>query len=147
MSAEIDNLIPKVYIAGPWKRKDEAAAAAAAFDAAGFAITQAWWLYDNNEDPSLDLGQCATNDINGVLGAHFLVLLNLELSEGKAVETGVALITNKCIVLVGEPSNIFHHLEAINKVADIPSAITFCQQTFERAKHVAKALIAPPQGA
>jgi hypothetical protein len=39
-----------------------------------------------------------------------LVVLNLEKSEGKAVETGIALMNNIPIVSVGTRSNIFQTL-------------------------------------
>lgn len=116
----------KVYVAAPWTHKDTAAEVAALFEQAGFAITRDWWKYDNETDPDLALAQCAYDDVVGVVEADIVIVLNLEKSEGKSVETGIALACMKSIIVVGERSNIFHHLEAITMVPTVEEALDIC---------------------
>jgi hypothetical protein len=122
----------KVYIAAPWVRKDDARIAAAAFEAAGFTITKRWW--EHPEVPGyLDAGiqrkhfeelrTQAHEDWRGVMDADFLILLNLEKSEGKAVETGLALMYGVPILLIGGPSNLFHYLADVIPVDSVADAI------------------------
>lgn len=52
----------------------------------------------------------AREDIADVRRADVLVVLNLQKSEGKAVETGIAIAAGIPIVSVGDRSNIFQSL-------------------------------------
>jgi hypothetical protein len=52
----------------------------------------------------------AAEDVFDVLSAEALIVLNLQKSEGKAVETGVALMARLPIISVGSRSNIFQTL-------------------------------------
>ncbi len=120
----------RIYVAGPWTQKTEAKRYADALEAAGHTITKKWW--DHREVPgyltpdiSLDelreLAQQAKEDMEGVLTADAFVLLNLEKSEGKSVETGMAIVSAAFFangvthggvgrfVLVGTQSNLFHY--------------------------------------
>lgn len=104
----------KVYIAAPWARKDEAIAAGKQFRAAGFEVTSRWFEHqgDPNDStgitcPDEDIRAQALEDLEDVLRADYLVVLNLQKSEGKAVETGVALANNIPFICVGPRSNIF----------------------------------------
>jgi nucleoside 2-deoxyribosyltransferase len=99
-----------IYVAGPWKHRDDVSAIAAQFEAAGFAISHRWWDFDGNDADSTYLRECAVKDVLGVMGSDVLVVVNAEMSEGKAVETGIAIALDKPIVIIGERSNIFHHL-------------------------------------
>jgi hypothetical protein len=58
-----------------------------------------------------------------VVCASAFVLLNLEKSEGKAVETGVALGVGARRILVGPRSNIFHYLPGWTRVNTVEEAI------------------------
>ena len=109
----------KVYVAAPWTCKDEAKEAADRLEAAGHTITQKWWQHREvpgylvTEDPAVveELWTQVVGDMQGVMEADVFVLLNLGLSEGKAVETGMALCSQTCqfFYLVGERSNLFHY--------------------------------------
>lgn len=122
----------KVYIAAPWTRKALAASYAAVLEASGHTITKRWWehrevpgyLTDDHTNDA-ELAQQALEDIDGVLAADVFVLLNLEKSEGKAVETGIALAAGIPIVVVGPRSNIFHYLDVtvVPELGDINRAI------------------------
>lgn len=120
----------RVYVAAPWTRKSEAQHYADALEAAGHTITKKWWEHREVPgylDPAIgeaelaELEQQAKEDVEGVLNAQAFVLLNLEKSEGKSVETGLAFAsaafyvngaTNSGVsrfILVGGKSNLFHY--------------------------------------
>lgn len=116
---------PKLYVAGPWARRDEVRAARDQFAAAGFTCTGRW-IDSHHQGNLLDdedvMAQEAMNDIEDVLNADILVIVNLEKSEGKAAETGIALMAQKGIILIGEKTNVFHFLN-FPKVQTIEEAI------------------------
>lgn len=107
----------KIYIASPWCRKAEAIEIGKQFDAAGHDVTSRWFHHQGDpQDPaglqtSLDAIQHqAQEDIRDVLRSDAFVVLNLERSEGKAVETGIALAASIPVFSVGPRSNIFQAL-------------------------------------
>lgn len=121
----------KIYVAAPWTRKAEASAMGAALEKAGHTITKKWWEHREvpgylqtgiHPDENQELIQQAMEDIKGALEADAFVLLNLEKSEGKAVETGVALTSAilrsfghttagiSRMILVGGKTNLFHYI-------------------------------------
>lgn len=108
----------KIYIAAPWTEKAEAARVAGLLESAGHSITKKWW--EHREVPSYltgfegedfgELTQQAVEDISGVERADVFLLLNSSQSEGKAVETGIAIQCDWILrVLVGKRSNLFHY--------------------------------------
>ena len=107
----------KVYIAAPWVRREEAKAVGERLVAAGHEVTSRWFTHvgDPNDstgvamDPQ-EVRRQAIEDIADVYRADALVVLNLEKSEGKAVETGLALSQGLPIISVGKRSNIFQSL-------------------------------------
>jgi nucleoside 2-deoxyribosyltransferase len=113
----------RIYLAAPWVRRDEARAAGELIEAAGHTITKKWWEHRDvpidQADRHLELEQQAIEDLEGVFRAQVFVLLNLATSEGKAVETGLALAYGKPIILVGERSNLFHYL--VNPAFRVPT--------------------------
>lgn len=122
----------KIYVAAPWVRKAEARQAAEALLAQGHEITSRWkWLHGESEDQAV-LAQEAQNDIDDIHEADALVLLNLEKSEGKAVETGYALASYKPVIVLGGRSNIFHHLPRVLHVSTM-------DQLFASLKGIANA--------
>jgi nucleoside 2-deoxyribosyltransferase len=109
----------RVYIAAPWVRKAEAIIVGREFEAAGHEVTSRWFHHGDGGDamdstgitqPIDSIREQAWEDIEDVCSADVLVVLNLEKSEGKAVETGIALANNIPIVSVGTRSNIFQTL-------------------------------------
>lgn len=105
----------KIYIAAPWAHRDEARQRAAQAEAAGHEITHDWWDTEVADDNEVELARCAYNDLMAVRRADVLIVLNLAQSEGKAVETGMAIAWQweygkPWIYIVGKRSNIFHRL-------------------------------------
>lgn len=108
----------KVYIAAPWVNKAEAIAAAEKVTAAGHEVTSHW--FNHPGDPTDSTGKSSPDNViyaqahidwEDVLAADAVVVLNLTKSEGKAVETGIALQAGKKIIFVGtERTNIFQTL-------------------------------------
>lgn len=119
----------RVYVAAPWTAKDAAQAAAGLLEDAGHKITKKWW--EHREVPGYLAGHAddrelqdqASEDIAGINSASAFVLLNLSKSEGKAVETGYALAAGCQMILVGDPSNLFHYLPEWTRVPSIESAV------------------------
>ena len=100
----------RVYVAAPWTRKSDARTAALILEQYGFTITVPWWDHHETHNPK-ELHEQATADFDGVVGADALVLLNLEMSEGKAVETGIAIASGIPVFVVGDKTNVFHNLD------------------------------------
>lgn len=138
----------KVYIAAPWTHKEEAKRYAEALEAAGHTITKKWWEHREVPgylDPAIgvierkELEQQAAEDIAGVLDSDAFVLLNLEKSEGKAVETGVAVTSALILayghsakgvqkfVLVGGKSNLFHYVPVWEEASHPAEVIALLQ--------------------
>lgn len=128
------NIEVKIYLAAPWKDKELAKAAADKLAEAGYYITSRWHHVHADKpadssglefDPTM-LKQEALNDAEDVYAADVFLLLNTqkrgEETSGKAVETGMAMAWGKPVILVGEPTNVFHYLD-IHKVSDIEGAI------------------------
>ena len=114
-----------VYLAAPWARRAVAKEVARRLEEAGFHIAHDWW---NHDAPDIDVATLAIHarrDMNAVLSCDIFVLLNLEKSEGKAVETGLALcrpLRPRMIGVGKRGTNIFQHLgywEWIEKPRDL----------------------------
>jgi len=103
----------RVYVAGPWARKDEVEAFAKQIGAAGHVITSRWFRHGEGgsstgcDKPDDEIRHQALEDYEDVISADFLVVFNLQMSEGKAVETGIALANNIPFITVGPRGNIF----------------------------------------
>lgn len=109
----------KVYIAAPWVRRSEAIEIGKLFEAAGIEVTSRWFFHKTTGDPNDSTGVTsplltiqlqAFEDIADVRRADALVVLNLQKSEGKAVETGIAIAVGIPVISVGKRSNIFQAL-------------------------------------
>lgn len=105
----------KIYLAGPWVRREDVRRVAARLQAEGYELTSRW-LYEHEGDPNdaSGLGSPeayirlqATEDLIDVMKADVFVMLNLEKSEGKAVELGFAIANQKRVFCVGKRFNIF----------------------------------------
>lgn len=124
----------KIYIAAPWIDREQLPAIASQFEAQGHTITWKWWQTDDIAEGSSNeakLEEQALHDLNGVLEAEALVLLNTKKSEGKAVEQGIAIANGTPIIAVGErgieSKNVFHYLSVYTWVPTIEEAL--CQLT------------------
>lgn len=115
----------KIYLAAPWEDKIIAQNAAEKFREAEFEITSQWLTSEETDDPDT-LKAHALRDINDLLDSNMLVLLNTQErgyeTSGKAVETGIAIAWLKPIIMVGNPTNVFHYLN-IPKVDTVDEAI------------------------
>ncbi len=125
---------PRVYLAGPWVEREKAEAYSKILEAAGFEITHPWWVYegaDQTKESVEFLEDCANHDVWGVSSADIVIVINSVKSEGKAVETGMAIAWNKPIILIGKkPINIFYHLSKLVKVDTLEEAITMAKAYF-----------------
>lgn len=129
----------KIYLAAPWVQRDAARETSIAFEVAGHEITEKWWdhvevdLDDPENHPELE--RQALKDVLGVASADLIVVLQLEKSEGKAVETGLGLALGKPVLVVGPRGNLFHFLtDFVEVVSDVETAITRINEAVEAAR-------------
>lgn len=122
----------RVYIAAPWVRRTEAVEIGKRFVASGFEVTSRWFEHPGNPNDSTGKSspletvvQQANEDIEDILRADALVVVNLERSEGKAVETGIAIANGIPVVSVGARSNIFQALG--KEVGTVDEAISYLE--------------------
>ena len=107
----------KVYLAAPYGCRDYAIRIMRMLELQHIEVTSRW-LKDDTETLS---DEWARNDLADVARADILIALNPEGWEnkgtgGRHVEYGYALALNKIVVLVGERSNIFHHLSSVKQI-------------------------------
>lgn len=117
-----------IYLAAPWKHREAARQTALVLESKGHEITEPWWDHEDVslEDPDAveELADQASLDYYGVLNAELLLLLNLEKSEGKAVEQGIALLAGLPILAIGsEKTNVFQHLPCYKWVGTLDEAL------------------------
>lgn len=98
----------KVYIAAPWVEKARAIEVGERFKAEGHTVTSRWFHHEGQANdstgknsPNWRIVKQANEDIKDVLKADALVVLNLQKSEGKAVETGIAIARGIPVISVG----------------------------------------------
>jgi nucleoside 2-deoxyribosyltransferase len=120
----------RVYVAGPWVDRFNAANIADAVSVMGHTITHNWWAYEGEGEhtESLEfLRKCAEMDVEAVRTADVVVVLNTYKSEGKAAEQGIAIALGKPIIVItpGEKpsSNIFHYLPNYTHVTTVKEAL------------------------
>lgn len=107
----------RVYVAAPWVRKTDAINAGKVLETEGFEVTSRWFFHEGDPTDSTGI-KCddgaiiaqALEDIEDVLSADVVLILQLEKSEGKAVETGIAIANDIPFIVVGDRSNIFQTL-------------------------------------
>lgn len=120
----------KVYLAAPWSEKAGLAKEAKLkLEAAGHEVVSSWIDREVGEPPYSDalMRSEALDDWREVRECEALVLINSQErgseTSGKAVETGLALAWKIPIVLVGNRSNVFHHLSGVKVRKTIEEAI------------------------
>lgn len=126
-----------VYLAAPWKHRDQAREAKKAFEEAGFTVTANWidgqesWDYDalGREEYENRVQKQAIEDVENIIDSDIFVILNLDFSDGKATELGFAYGLQLPVILVGDRTrNIFYHLPGIIKVDTIEAAIAAARE-------------------
>jgi hypothetical protein len=130
----------KVYLAGPWVARGAMPSIARQLESEGHAITERWWEKEEpgnvgsgrlddkrylDEHPELItyFEERAVADFIGVVNADALVVWNSDKSEGKAVETGIALAHKAAVVVIGKRTNVFHHLPGVHVVDTVDDAL------------------------
>lgn len=118
----------KVYLAAPFRRKDEIKDYATELRALGITVTSSWLeepykpTIEVHEIPADQNRRYAMQDVNDVVAAHILVLFTdptkTIFRAGRHVEFGIALGIGRSrpfpIFVVGEEyENIFHHMPQV----------------------------------
>lgn len=116
-----------IYVAGPWKHRTDAASAATYLTVFGHNVVSRWhglaWP-DDTDDMDI-LRQEARNDWDDISQANVMVVLNIEKSEGKAVEQGLAMAKGIPIIVVGvERFNVFQYLPQFTFVQSLDTALS-----------------------
>lgn len=121
-----------IYCAGPWAHRQAIHDVVAPYlRRAGHQIISRWhdeWADQNDTtDPEI-LRTEAWIDWQDLRHAEVLVVMNYQVSEGKAVEQGIALERGIPIILVGTPSNVFHHLPHVRCVETLEDTLPLLAQ-------------------
>lgn len=124
-----------LYVAAPWKHRAAARVAANTLHRAGHLIIARWLGFIGDTTDPQELCVEALNDWTDLSRCDTMVLLNLELSEGKAVEQGLALAWGIPIVGVGQPSCVFHYLPSYIWVTTLKGAIDYLACSNHRCSH------------
>lgn len=118
----------KIYVAAPWKNKDDARKVAEQLTAAGLGVRSRWhdtdFRADIYEAPEDIMKSEALKDLADIGDSDTMLYLNMGMSEGKATELGMALIRAIPIYVVGgKQNNVFLHLPQVNHVASVEEFI------------------------
>jgi nucleoside 2-deoxyribosyltransferase len=120
----------RIYLAAPWAHREDMPTISEQLEAAGHYITWKWWETPDLKEGSIfdgELMKQAGKDMQGVIDADVLVVLNSAKSEGKAVEQGLAIAYKKPIIAVGKlgdgtAKNVFHYLPNYRWVETVDEA-------------------------
>lgn len=112
--------LDSVYLSAKFERRDELNGYRNELEAAGIEVTSRW-LSDSTPELTDEAWRLlATKDVEDIGRASGLVLFS-EAGHpgggGRHVEFGVALGLQKRMVVVGQPENLFHSLDAVEIVA------------------------------
>ena len=118
----------KVYIAAPYPIRDRAVSVMHVLELTGIEVTSRWL-----KAPDEMTDEHARKDLEDVAEADVLLALNPDGWEekgtgGRHVELGYALARGKPVLLVGERSNIFHHLSTVTQIDEIADVVTHLQR-------------------
>jgi hypothetical protein len=118
----------RIYVAAPWIRRADAKDVALRLKDDGHFVQSIWHDQHQDTDDPMTLAREAQVDFVGVISSDIVLVLNLEKSEGKAVEQGVAIGFEIPIMVVGERSNIFHYLPVVTLVPTVDAALAELRQ-------------------
>lgn len=116
----------KLYLAGPYRCKDEINVRAAELRTLGFTITSRW--LEETHAPNVQLHEVteedkktyALHDVQDIRTADVLVFFTdptkTIVRGGRHVEFGIAIERLMPIVVIGEHENVFHYLPSIKHV-------------------------------
>jgi nucleoside 2-deoxyribosyltransferase len=97
----------RIYVAGKWSRRAEAAALARRLEKQGHEITHPWWEHEDplpgtieEADRNRFYARCAADDLGAVQRADLVVLIHDPGCRGAFVELGAALAYGKPIRIV-----------------------------------------------
>ena len=130
----------QVYLAAPWAHKHEAQRVVWWLKRHEISITSRWLDFVGDSTDPVVLRREATRDWEDLSRSDVLVLLNMALSEGKAVEQGLALAWGKPIIgMPGPAHNIFHHLPApaytwVPTIDEVLKILRRHQETLDRGE-------------
>jgi nucleoside 2-deoxyribosyltransferase len=141
-----DNTVA-VYLAGPWANRDSVRIARERFRSVGIQVNSQWLDVPIIEGAGNDAASQASAGYNMADEAHrdlddidhsdLMVVMNLSKSEGKAVETGIALAKEMQVIVVGERSNVFHYLPQVIVVETVEEAIAKIREIYPERFSVA----------
>jgi predicted RNase H-like nuclease len=117
----------KVYLAGAYSRRVEFRDYRDRLTAIGVEVTAGWIDTDFTEGGEAESAHCredvraeiAKSDFYDVINADVVIYFSQPVGSdkgkrgGRHVEFGIALGTQKTIILVGRRENVFHHLPVI----------------------------------
>lgn len=117
----------RVYLAAPWALRDTARNYAAIIAERGHILTHNWWDIDGDgSEDEIFLRDCAHTDVLGVLSADVIVVVQGVVSEGKAVEQGIAIANAIPVIIIGEKrTNVFQYLKWFTLVPDLATALEY----------------------
>lgn len=114
--------VASVYLSARFERRDELDGYRADLEAVGIEVTSRWLIDPTNPTPEVTdeaWGEVATKDVEDIRRADAFVLFSEQGRPGgggRHVEFGVAVGLGKRVILVGEPENLFHRLDAVEAV-------------------------------
>lgn len=108
----------KVYIAAPWVHRAYAKEVAEIIRHDGHEVTSRWhdeWglMPDDFVRTEDETREEAEKDVEDVQKSDAVLVLNIEKSEGKAVEQGIAIDRHIPVIVVGERTHVFHWLKGV----------------------------------
>lgn len=123
----------RIYIAAPWKCREQARAAAEFLEANGHQVVSRWLKEHGDAQTHEALQVEALADETDVYNCQAFVLLNLEASRGKETELGMARAWGRYLIGVGDPNcpgqpgNVFYHLPYIHWVPQLEDTLALLQ--------------------
>lgn len=115
----------RLYVASPWRHREQAVEAADFFRAEGFLVGARWLAKHGHATTDEQYQAEAQADEEDVLAADAFVVLNTGRSEGKSWEASLAYHAGIPVIVVGERDpymNLFHYMPGIVVVDTLEDA-------------------------